>query len=70
MTHEKLERYRDEGTREIKLPDSTKQTVRMTPELWQAFDDLMILEPFDETEVARFAFHASAAIAQVIERQL
>tara|TARA_R110002073_G_scaffold8027_19_gene44878 strand:+ start:14357 stop:14620 length:264 start_codon:yes stop_codon:yes gene_type:complete len=55
VTQEKLERYRDEGTREITLPNSTKQSVRMTPELWQAFDDLMILEPFDETEVARFA---------------
>ena len=50
-----LDQYRNDNTREIELPDGSKQSVRMTPLLWDNLRFLQLIEGITTTEIAAFA---------------
>ncbi len=55
MTNDQLEQYRRDTTRTISLPDGTPWPVRMTPQLWDDFEFLEVVEGITAGELARFA---------------
>ena len=55
MTHEQLNQFRDENTRDIDMPDGSKRAVRMTPDLWQSLEFIQLFEGLTTAEVATFA---------------
>lgn len=55
MTEEKLNEYRDANTREIEMPDGSRRSVRMTPELWNSWEFVMEMEGLTEVQLAGFA---------------
>jgi len=55
VTQEKVNQFREETTQEITMPDGTKKSVRMTPDLWDSLEFLEAWEIMSQTEIADFA---------------
>jgi len=55
VTQEKVNQFREETTQEITMPDGTKKSVRMTPDLWNSLEFLESWEFMSPTELAGYA---------------
>lgn len=55
MTKQQLEAYRDENTRQIKMPDGSLWEVRMTPQLWESLE---LLKSVDGVTEGQLGIHA------------
>lgn len=55
VNQDQLEQYREDNTREVNLPDGSKQQVRMTPLLWDNVEFLRLVEGITDTEIAGYA---------------
>jgi ABC-type Na+ transport system ATPase subunit NatA len=55
VSHEELQMYRDENTREVDLPDGSKRKVRMTEALWQSLECVLILDHLTTADISAFA---------------
>lgn len=55
MTHQQLNNFREDNTREIDMPDGSKRAVRMTPELWNSLEFIQQFEGLTTAQIATFA---------------
>jgi hypothetical protein len=55
VDEETVNNYREENTREIRMPDGTCRAVRMTPDLWQSLEFLELWDIMRQEDLAVFA---------------
>lgn len=68
MNQEIVSQYREENTREIRMPDGTRRAVRMTPDLWNSLEFLELWDIMSQEELAGFAVEEVALQNVTFER--